>query len=70
MIKTEVSKGGHTPVFADEGVVIKVKKTTKSLLFTFRNKYILPIYTVKVKFTLEQATKAQWGSRGIALLFL
>jgi hypothetical protein len=25
---------------------------------------------VKVKFTLEQATKAQMGSRGIALLFL
>jgi hypothetical protein len=24
---------------------------------------------VKVKFTLEQAMKAQWGSRGIALLF-
>jgi hypothetical protein len=26
--------------------------------------------TVKVKFALEQATKAQMGSRGIALLFL
>ena len=25
---------------------------------------------VKVRFTLEQATKAQRGSRGIALLFL
>jgi len=25
---------------------------------------------VKVKFTLEQATKTQKGSRGIALLFL
>jgi hypothetical protein len=25
---------------------------------------------VKVKFTLEQATKAQMGTRGIALLFL
>ena len=25
---------------------------------------------VKVKFTLEQATKAERGSRGIALLFL
>jgi hypothetical protein len=25
---------------------------------------------VKVKFTLEQATRAQKGSRGIALLFL
>jgi hypothetical protein len=25
---------------------------------------------VKVKFTLEQATKAQRGSRGIALLFV
>jgi len=27
-------------------------------------------YDVKVKVTLEQATKAQRGSRGIALLFL
>jgi hypothetical protein len=25
---------------------------------------------VKVKFTSEQAMKAQWGSRGIAVLFL
>jgi hypothetical protein len=24
----------------------------------------------KVKFTLEQVTKAQWGSRGITVLFL
>jgi hypothetical protein len=24
----------------------------------------------KIKFTLEQAAKAQWGRRGIALLFL
>jgi hypothetical protein len=28
------------------------------------------VVKVKVKFTLEQATKAQKGSRGIALLFL
>jgi hypothetical protein len=27
-------------------------------------------YRVKVQFTLEQATKAQRGSRGIAVLFL
>jgi hypothetical protein len=26
--------------------------------------------TVKITFTLEQATKAQRGSRGVALLFL
>jgi hypothetical protein len=25
---------------------------------------------VKVKFTLEQAMQAQWGTRGIPLLFL
>jgi hypothetical protein len=35
-------------------VYVKVKSQTK----------------VKVKFSLEQATKAQKGSRGIALLFL
>ena len=29
-----------------------------------------PIQWVKVKVTLEQATKAQRGSRGIAILFL
>jgi hypothetical protein len=28
------------------------------------------VYKVKVNFTLEQAMKAQRGSRGIALLFL
>jgi hypothetical protein len=27
-------------------------------------------YAVKVKFTIEQAMKAQRGSRGVALLFL
>jgi hypothetical protein len=30
----------------------------------------LLLIKVKVKFTVEQATKAQRGSRGIALLFL
>jgi hypothetical protein len=33
-------------------------------------KRFLLFITVKVKFTLEQATKAQRGSTGIALLFL
>jgi hypothetical protein len=33
-------------------------------------KYIHYLVEVKVKFTLEQATKAKRGSRGIALLFL
>jgi hypothetical protein len=28
------------------------------------------LFTIKLKFTLEQATKAQRGNRGIALLFL
>jgi hypothetical protein len=27
------------------------------------------LFSEKVKFTLEQATKTQWGSRGIAILF-
>jgi hypothetical protein len=30
----------------------------------------MALVNVKVKFTLEQAMKAQRGSRGIALLFL
>jgi hypothetical protein len=33
-------------------------------------RYILLVYIVKVKFTLEQATKTQKGSRRITLLFL
>jgi hypothetical protein len=35
-------------------------------IFKISSKYV----KVKVKFSLEQATKAQRGSRGIALLFL
>jgi hypothetical protein len=31
---------------------------------------LLPSLMIKVKVTLEQATKAQSGSRGITLLFL
>jgi hypothetical protein len=31
---------------------------------------IIIVMIIKVKFTLEKATKAQRGSRGIALLFL
>jgi hypothetical protein len=31
---------------------------------------VVNVVKVKVKFTLEQATKAQRGNRGIALLFL
>jgi hypothetical protein len=37
--------------------------------FTFRLSYGFTV-KAKVKFTLEQATKAQRGSTGIALLFL
>jgi len=43
---------------------------------TWNEDHVLILYVmekdkkVKVKFTLEQATKAQRGSRGIALLFL
>jgi hypothetical protein len=32
--------------------------------------YFEEVHRVKVKVSLEQATKAQRGSRGIALLFL
>ena len=41
---------------------------TRSL--SLRNKYVYTKVKVKVKFTLEQATKAQRRSRGIAPLFL
>jgi hypothetical protein len=41
----------------------------------FKLKFSFPVFVdehvkVKVKFTLEQATKAQRGSRGIAVLLL
>ena len=70
MMRTEVSNGDHAHVFSD-GVRRKRKKKEKKTLFPSRNKYVLSIYTVKVKvkFTLEQATKTQRGIRGIAPLF-
>ena len=38
--------------------------------FALRGSYFKLEVKVKVKFTLEQATKARMGSRGIAVLFL
>jgi len=46
-----------------------LEKRDQSIRFKFQKLLVLSI-KVKVKFTLEQATKAQMGSRGIALLFL
>jgi len=43
---------------------------TESIFFLNIDNYRKVKVKVKVKFTLEQATKAQRGSRGIALLFL
>jgi hypothetical protein len=40
------------------------------LLYSSVNLKTIIIIIIKVKFTLEQSTKAQRGSRGIALLFL
>ena len=42
----------------------------KSIMFCAREVTWFLQVKVKVKFTLEQATKAQKGSRGIALLLL
>jgi hypothetical protein len=39
------------------------------IVYSIRTIYLIKV-KVKVKFTLEQATKAQKGSRGIALLYL
>jgi hypothetical protein len=62
---------------------IRIKSSIQTMLqldaihFQFRNtvkwentKENLPIENVKAKFTIEKDTKAQMGSRGIALLFL
>jgi hypothetical protein len=38
--------------------------------FSFPEMIQIQVINLKVKFTLEQATKAQKGSRGISVLFL
>ena len=53
-------------------VMDKEQNAVIMFLFEYRNLFV--VYTIyiciKVKFNLEQATKAQKGSRGIALLYL
>ena len=44
--------------------------STATLVIRTRLCYVIRTVKVKVKFTLDQATKAQRGSRGIALLLL
>jgi hypothetical protein len=41
-----------------------------NLKYSFIKQTVSTLIKVKVKLTLEQAIKAQWGSGGIALLFL
>jgi hypothetical protein len=57
------------------GQIIKSKWLYEGLMhticYTFHmNTEVIIKFLVKVKFSLEQAMKAQRGSRGIALLFL
>jgi hypothetical protein len=56
----------HTPCIY---IYICVQPTSYCLR-TFRAAGIAGLNKVKIKVTLEQATKAERGSRGIALLFL
>ena len=45
--------------------------SAKNLLLNLSKRFRYSLYThLKNKFTLEQATKAQMGNRGIALLFI
>jgi hypothetical protein len=53
----------------DGGVTVSIHCTSFCGLSTGRH-HVTNIVEVKVKFTLEQATKAQKGIRGIALPFL
>jgi hypothetical protein len=54
-----------------EKFYIRLKSDKNIGHFTRRSKYVCLVdSSKKVKFTLEQAMKAQRGSRGIALLFL
>jgi hypothetical protein len=46
-----------------------VNQSTMTLIAQYRTVKVKVKVKVKVNFTLEQATKAQSGSRGIALLF-
>jgi len=55
--------------------LLQINAVRDSLIFRDTNHYCSPTHVivwvkVKAKFTLHQATKAQRGSRGIALLFL
>ena len=45
-------------------------KTNHAKVHRLRKPQFAPLLGKKVKFSLEQAKKAQTGSRGIALLFL
>ena len=51
-------------------VLNNIKKATPKFVFSLQLYLMLLDLKVKVKFTLEQTTKAKRGSRGIAVLFL
>jgi hypothetical protein len=52
-------------------IIIRDVRVKEEAYYPFAHKTVkLCMTKVKVKFTLQQATKAQRGSRGIAVLFL
>jgi hypothetical protein len=52
------------------GLDVSEKRKFSYLFFNVISPHLLLTTKVKLKFTLEQATKTQRGSRGVAVLFL
>jgi hypothetical protein len=51
-------------------IIIQTNFVKKMLALVYGNQNLKVKVNVKVKFTVEQATKTQTGSRGITLLFI
>jgi hypothetical protein len=66
--KDSSNEGGNKPLGSMKVGNFEIAKGL--LAYEERIRYIVLFFRVKVKFSLEQAMKAQRGSRGIALLFL
>jgi hypothetical protein len=71
-LESDSSRGHSTGNWREQIWLQQNHLTFQKQEFVFLPQYLIckPSNTTKVKLTLEQAMKAQRGSRGIALLFL
>jgi hypothetical protein len=65
-----LSKNSYAPFCPADTVLLLILSSALVLGFPVWTIADLLFLLISIKFTLEQAMKAQWGSRGIALLFL